>query len=348
MKKPFKLTLCLLLLAFAALGRGEVEKEKLVEASYPVAASDQVVLSNKYGTITVRTWDKNEIVCKATIKAWGRNEKIAQELLDQIEVEHEKSGGTIRFETLIDKRGDKGSSYNQGFEINYQISMPATPALRLSNKFGAVAMGDYSGRLEAEVRHGGFRAVRLTGAAQKNVDVAFGSVDIEEVTAGQLVVKHGSAKVGRMDKGYLEVQHGSLTLDQGGQVETNVKHGSTDIGTVSRLKSASGFGSFSVRKLQEAAVVESKHGSCDIEGIAEGFERIEVEATFGSVTLRFEDKAAFTFEVDVKFGRFRSALDGLDIQRESDGTNSYEASGKRGAGSGSVSIANTHGAVRFR
>lgn len=328
--------------------RGRVDQERVIETTYPLSADGRLELNNKFGAITIRSWDKPTVALKATIRVWGRNEKQVEEVLAQLDVKHTKSGRTVRFETIIDYEGDNNISERQGFEIEYEIQMPATPELEIENKFGAVSMGDHTGAMNIELKFGSLRAARLTGANRKNIQVSFGSADIDELAQGELIVKHGSATVGKVKKAYLEVKHGSLEVEEGDDLETLVKHGRTQVGTVRRLRSESAFGSFEVARLLTSAIIETKHGSCDVGSVAAGFEELEIESAFGSVKIDFEKTADFRFTIETDFGGFSSSLPNGTIRRDIEEQHNREVEGSYGKGRARVSVEAKHGNIRFR
>ncbi len=61
-------------------------KSKSFTKSFGVDRSDKISLSNQFGSMTIKTWDKNEIKVDADIKAYAKTEEEAQRLLDRFQL----------------------------------------------------------------------------------------------------------------------------------------------------------------------------------------------------------------------------------------------------------------------
>ncbi|RZL58721.1 MAG: hypothetical protein EOO93_16630, partial [Pedobacter sp.] len=57
-------------------------KAKSFTKSFSIDKNDKINLSNQFGTITIKTWDKNEIKVDADIKAYAKTADEAQKLID--------------------------------------------------------------------------------------------------------------------------------------------------------------------------------------------------------------------------------------------------------------------------
>ncbi len=325
----------------------KIEKEKVIEANHTLSKKGRIEIENKYGEVTIKTWDKDEVTLKATIRAWSGSESRAEGILEDITVTHRKSGNTVSIKTIVSSRNN-GSNYNQGFEINYEISMPAQAYLELSNRFGAVSLEDHAGGLELEVEHGNLRTGHLTGAEKKYVRVRFGQVDIDEFSAGEMNVQHGNCTVKTVGNAFLDVRHGSLQVEEGRDLETEVQHGSTTIGTVNSLEAESGFGRFSVERVETSIRAEIKHGSCDIDEMGANFKAVYIESSHGSVDVGTGDSKGFMLNAKSQFGSIRSSLSGLNFSRDIKENSSHRVEGKYGNGAGRIEIKSSHGSIRIR
>ena len=174
------------------------EKKKMISKSYPLSSDENVTLNNKFGSIKINTWGKNEFKIEITITAEARSEDRAQDILDGITISEGKGNGGVYVKTNI--RNNNNNSWDKGektgFQINYDVYMPAKNELILSNEFGPVTMGDHSGLASLVVKFGSLNAGKLSNA--KKVQVEFGSLQLDGMNNGNLVVKFSQAEVRRV------------------------------------------------------------------------------------------------------------------------------------------------------
>jgi hypothetical protein len=176
------------------------EKNKSYSKSYAISPSDKIVLSNRFGEMKLVTWAKNEVQVDASIVIKSDDEASLQQHLDRINVQDEKSGGTVSFRTEFakDDRQEKGdkSNWNGSMQINYTVHLPAGSPLQAKNEFGAMIVPDYNGAATLESKFGSLTAGRLTNPQM--VKVEFGKATIAEMNGGKLEINFSSGQVDKL------------------------------------------------------------------------------------------------------------------------------------------------------
>lgn len=179
-----------------------VKKTKTYSKSYAVGSSDKVSFENKFGTLKINLWSKNEVSVTVTITAEANTDEKAQNILDAISISDGKNSSGVYFKTIVgnskndkdDKKKDKWEKgEKQGFQIDYEVNMPAGNPLKANNEFGATEIGDYNGELSISNKFGKLTAGKLSNV--KNVEVQFGEATIESINNGNVSVKFGSARI---------------------------------------------------------------------------------------------------------------------------------------------------------
>jgi len=176
----------------------EFVKTKAVNKSYNVSSSDKLKIENLFGDVEIHTWNKNEIKVDISIEVSANIEASAQKLIDGITISDSKSGGDINFKTSI-KGNDKDNNHNKDekttMKINYDISMPASNPLQVSNQFGKTIVPDFKGEVELTSKFGSLTTGTLSNT--KSVNVEFGSAKIESVN-GPVSIKYSSAEIAKL------------------------------------------------------------------------------------------------------------------------------------------------------
>lgn len=174
-------------------------RSKTFSKSFTMDGSDKLNLSNKYGDVLIKVWDKKEVRVDVDIKAYSSQDGEAQRLLDETTIEASKTGGLISFKTNMGNRdGNYGSRVRNGkvvwkreVKVNYVVYMPASNSLSMSTQYGNMTMGNFSGPLYAKVQYGNFTAESLN-SNNNYISVQYGKANVEEINVATIKQQYGS------------------------------------------------------------------------------------------------------------------------------------------------------------
>jgi|ERR1043166_1822456 hypothetical protein len=106
------------------------------------------------GGISIKGWDRNEILMRARIQTTGPSDAEAKELAGQVRIE---TAGAKIFAT-----GPENVKYHW-WSVSYEIFVPHRSNLSLKSNNGGIAISDVNGRLEFTARNGGVSLRRIGG-----------------------------------------------------------------------------------------------------------------------------------------------------------------------------------------
>ncbi|MEY4539453.1 MAG: hypothetical protein RLZZ306_1210 [Bacteroidota bacterium] len=227
-----------------------IEKKKTITKTFNVDSKDRLSISNQHGDVKIELWDKNEIKVDITITGYGTSEAKAQELIDNVEITDKREGGKISFKTFIDSDNNSWSwgnnwSWNgkkddencncpkakKGVEINYNVYMPRTNALSVSNKYGKTIIPQFDAPLKVTSNYGSFTSDRLKGL-DKDIFVQYGSSNIKQMDDGDLQISYSKLNVDKADNLKLKNNYGSVTLDDINNLDGTFQYSSGKIGRI--------------------------------------------------------------------------------------------------------------------
>jgi hypothetical protein len=252
------------------------DRIKNYSKSYPVDANDKLAIDNKYGRITINTWNRNEIKVDVQIKGTATDDETAQKLIDAISISDSKDGNVVSFRTnfgngsnsvwnLFNNMNDRHKA-----EVNYTIYMPSTNALDMRNKYGAVILPSLSGKVVMDNAYGSLTAKALTNPSNA-FNLKYYEANIEELGGGDIALSYGSLKLGNV-----------------GRVVADVKYAPIDIG-----------------KLISSGTLNVKYGGgIKIGEIGKGLKNLDINSTYSSVNVNLRGDESFDFDVTVKYGSF--------------------------------------------
>ncbi len=115
------------------------------------------------------------------IEASSTSEENATTIFNNISVSDSKSGNEIRFKTKIDNDDNKNCrNCKSSMNIDYEIHLPVSVVLVVTNSFGNTKVPDYSGAVSVSSKFGNLEAGALGNV--KDIEVEFGEAAIKSMS----------------------------------------------------------------------------------------------------------------------------------------------------------------------
>jgi hypothetical protein len=265
------------------------ERIKNYSKSYSVDGNDKLALDNKYGRVTINTWNKSEVKVDVQIKGTASDDETAQKLVDAISISDSKDGNIVSFRTNF---GSGNSSIWNLFnnmndrhraEVNYTVYMPSTMSLDLRNKYGSVSLPSLSGKVSIDNAYGSLVAKALTNPSN-SFNFHYYEVNIEEVKGCDLNLSYGSLKLGTV-----------------GRLDANVNYAPVDI-----------------EKLNTSGTINARYGGgVKIGEISKALRNLDIDSKYSSVNIGLKGDENFNFDVTVKYGSFNFDENRLKVTSKS-------------------------------
>lgn len=324
------------------VGGMAAQKVKKIIRTYQVNSKDALYIDNKFGSVTINTWDKNEFKVEINVVANDDNDEKAQKQLDRVTISDSKSGSEVRFVTNI----ASGNSWNwkgkgddkRGLEINYVVNMPKSNQLSITNKYGSVIIPDFSGPFALDLSYGSF-----TGGSLRS-------------TENSLTVRYGSATMESIKKGSLDVSYSKLNIQKGGELSVSHRYGSLDINEVDVINANIDYSSIRINTINQSGTIDSKYSSgVKLSNVSRSLKSLVINSAYSGVNLGFAENAAFDFSVNVSYGDFgydrnkasNVSQSGNDEEKGWKPSKSFSGRYGTGAVNGKISISAKYGSVKF-
>lgn len=264
--------------------RNNILASNKIERSFSVKKHDALEIDNRHGDVHIETWDKNKIEIVIEINVWGNNQKRADALLADIDIEEKVSRGEIYFKTRVKRHQIKCNNHS-GFEINYGVKMPKQNSLALSNKYGNVYLADLSGELELEIAYGKLKAEKLLGDSE--IEIRYSSGEISELNNAEIV----TAYTNRLD------------IEKVNNLELEARYGKITLGEVNLLEGEMKYFSLEAETVNQSLVLDCKYSKGEVDLLGPDFELVDVASAYGSFTFGLDEETApFDFDIQVNYG----------------------------------------------
>jgi DUF4097 and DUF4098 domain-containing protein YvlB len=108
------------------------------------------------GGVSVKGWDRGEILVRSRTRVWNRNHDEAKQIASHIRVD--TTGGRIHAE-------GPGEAWRRdgGWDVSYEIFVPHRTDLTLRTTNGGISLDDVHGRMDFGTTNGGVRLTRVAG-----------------------------------------------------------------------------------------------------------------------------------------------------------------------------------------
>ena len=294
----FRITTILLLLTpFFVFG--QVTKTKEVKKHYSVSANGHMAIDSKYGDVHIETWDKNEVDVVIKIKATKRSEAKAQQYLDKITIDiDDASKNNLSFKTMIN--GSLDNKNDERIEIIYQIKAPATLNMKLKNSYGNMYLEDASGGMSISVAYGNVNIGKLSGELE--FKLSYGNGEIDQINHGEVIARYSNLDIESAGNVEVSNSYSNIAIGKSKDVELSNKYGNLTWSSLNRLSGYSKYGNVKISKLYNALTFDVMYGGgIKVGWISKDFTAIEVESSYATVVLKFQQGMSAMLDAEMKY-----------------------------------------------
>ncbi len=285
--------LAFLSLNFYANGKTEFKKE--VKKSFSVNADATLDIESSFGSVELSNWDKNEVDIHIEIIADAKTESDAEKFFDKVDIDIDGSSSKVSISTELE---GSNKHYSEEWSINIYIKMPPSLSLDIEHSFGDLDINEANGRCEIDLSYGSLDANSL-GNNNNEVDVDFGSGDIDYFGGGQASVEYGDLDIDKINGDVeLECSYGELEVDfiskkckeltvscDFGETNITIESGSSyDVETSSSFGDVDIDGEFNISSEDEDMFDTTMKGHIGSKGSG----TMEVDCSFGSVDIEID------------------------------------------------------------
>jgi hypothetical protein len=273
------------------------EYTKIINKEYPVNPDAQLVLDNRFGTIHCNNWDKNVISVEVRITVTASSEETAKKLLDMVTISASGSASLVEVKTSIAEGGFKGRTK---VNIDYNVNMPVTISLDLTNKFGDVFINEVGGKVKLNLAYGNMEVNKLANS-DNLLDIKFSKVNIKFIKGAVVLLKYSDLELDYAGSLRLDSKYSNLTANKIIALNVNFEGGKLDMENSSAVDSKSKFSDLGISRIEKSLNLDIQYGNCDVTEIAENFNNITIENKYGAVSVGIPDNASYSLDAELRY-----------------------------------------------
>ena len=318
----FSSSLLIVLLLTSVLGysnnidNGKFKKTKTVEKKFSVSGDNTVDIDNKYGDLTITTWDQNRVSIVVKITVNSHDEDAVQDKLDGISIEFNQANNTVYAKTIFKSKSKKwgwfGTSSSVDMKIDYEIKMPTSNNVNLNNDYGTIFIDELKGSSTINCDYGGIRIGELLND-NNSINLDYGqSSTIRFMKAGEINSDYSKLVVeeaGRID---LNADYSQIELNEVEKLNYNNDYGSLNLGIVSEVVGDSDYLSFRVDEVIKKIVYKGSYGSFKLKRLHNNFEEVSINTNYTGIKIGVDPETSFDFTTTTSFADVN--FDDLEVE----------------------------------
>ena len=347
MKTSIRLLLAIILMILLVPQvRAREEYTKIITREYPVNPDAQLVLDNRFGTIHCNNWDKNVISVEVRITVTASSEETARKLLDMVTIAASGSATLVEVKTSIAEGGFKGRTK---VSIDYNVNMPATISLDLTNKFGDVFINEVGGKGKLNLAYGNMEINKLSNS-DNLLDIKFSKVNVKFIKGAVVLLKYSDLELDYAGSLLLDSKYSNLSADKIIVLNVNFEGGRLEMENSSAVDSKSKFSDLGITRIEKSLNLDIQYGNCDVKEIAENFTSIAIENKYGNVSVGIPETASYSLDAELKYCDLDFPEDNANYTEKitTNTSKSYKAIiGKEKNPASRVSVRSEYGNVSF-
>lgn len=347
MKKYYKTLIIFILLPFLGFSNDEssFSKQKNIKKTYIVNSNAGIDIDNKYGNITVSTWDEDKIDIDITIKVTGNHENWVNEKLNTINVDITALKSMVTAITNIGSSSLKSKSSSNSFEINYVIKIPKKGTVKINNKYGNIYAISLESTTDIVCKYGKVILGKLN-SSNNRIDMGYcQNSSIEYIRNGTIKARYSNLKINDCGNLNLDTNYTDVTIDEGKNINYDCNYGTFKFHKINSLNGTGNYLTVSVNEISDNLSINANYSKINVDNLNDKSKDVKINTGYTNIAIGYNLNYAFDFDINTKYASIKN--DGnLEISVNETKNNSKQISGYyKKKGQNKVTVNSNYGNV---
>ncbi|RIH64682.1 hypothetical protein D1164_13660 [Mariniphaga sediminis] len=280
---------------------------KEISKRFRVSPETRIEISNKYGKIELKTWEKDSVVVEIRVRVEEKKQSKLEKSMDKIDFEFTNSQHFLIIRTEV---GENSSTMEKEFlrfketllqagggnmEIDYLVKLPKTNTLKVENKFGDIFIGDYQGEVEIDLSNGNLKSHDFSG--RTNITLNFADATINEIKNARFNCNYSDLYIKKAKSLRITGKSSSFEILEINELYADSRRDKYRIRLADMVEARGSFSNFRLNELNDRLTLRAEYGDLDIEKTASDFTNIFIESKSTDINLWFHPETDFGFEI---------------------------------------------------
>lgn len=308
MKKHYKLLILFILIPLIGFSNDDtfISKQKSIKKTYIVNSNAGIDIDNKYGSVSISTWDEDKVDLDITIKVTGGNENWVNERLNSIDVDITALKSMVTAITKLGNSSLKSKGSSNSFEINYIVKIPKKGSVKLNNKYGNITTLNLESTTDITCKYGKVTLGRLNGPANRlQIEYSQNST-IEYIKNASIEARYSGLKINASGNINLDASYSDLTVGDSQNIKYDCNYGTLKFQKVDSFTGSGNYLTILIAELSNNLSVDATYSKLNVGIINEKANNVTVNSGYTDVALGYDTNYAFDFDINTKYGNIKS------------------------------------------
>lgn len=347
MKKHYNILILFIVIPFLGFSNDDafITKQKNIKKTYIVNSNAGIDIDNKYGNITVSTWNEDKIDLDITIKVNGPNENWVNERLNSIDVDITALKGMVTAITNLGNSSLKSKGSNNSFEINYVIRIPKNGSVKLVNKYGNISTLSLEANTDINCKYGKVTLGKLNGS-NNQIEIAYcQNSSIDYIKTGSIDARYSGLKINDSGNLNLSANYTDVSLNEAQNIKYQCNYGTFKFQKINSLNGSGNYLTINVGEVSSNFSFDTNYSKINIGTMNEKAGNVSINSGYTDISLGYSPNYAFDFDVSARYSNIKHD-NTLDISISETKSNSKRISGfYRKKGQNKVNINSNYGNI---
>ncbi|MCV9926784.1 hypothetical protein OIU83_03945 [Flavobacterium sp. LS1R49] len=347
MKKHYNFLILLLVIPFLGFANDDnsISKQKTIKKTYIVNSDAGIDIDNKYGNISVTTWNEDKIDIEVIIKVSGNNENWVNEKLNNINIDINALKSMLTAVTNIGNSSYKSAGSNNNFEINYILKIPKNGTVKLNNKYGNITTGDLGSTTDIFCKYGKINLGRLNGNTN-TVEIQYcQNSSIDYIKSGNIEAKYSGLKINDTGKINLNTSYTDVTIGGSQVINYESTYGTFKFQKMGSILGSGNYLNVTIGEISNTLSVDLNYGNLAVGIINEKANNITVSSRYSDVSLGYDTNYAFDFDISTRYSGIKTDSS-IQISNNEEKSNSKSISGfYKKKGQNKIALTSNYGSI---
>ncbi|MBK7873093.1 MAG: hypothetical protein IPJ74_21690 [Saprospiraceae bacterium] len=358
MKSIYKLGLALLFFAGTAsiVHANEEERReftKTIKKEFDISKTGTTAIYNQFGKVEIKTWDRNRVKIDVTIIVNASSDSAAQKVFDRINISFYNKTDYVKAETQIEESKKdwwdwttyvRNGNNQLEYSINYDVYLPPTNNVELSNKHGDAFVAALEGKVNVDIKYGNIKMQSVKNNARvvlahgngwvqsvQNMtgDLAYAKFVCSEVKDAEIVSKYSVIRLDKALNILSNSKNDTYEVEQVNEFRNEGKYDNFNIGVVHDVIVNSKYTQVNVGKLNNVLDLNLGYGGASVITVGKDFTSVNLVGSHADFRVGFAPEASFKMDASANNANIQYPSD-MNVTYEKDKGSSHEVQGNRG------------------